>query len=65
VGSRETMTLTKYVKEFNQAPLPIEEFAEVAEQIVDCERLSAAAKDFLSAKRNFEHQLREHDVEVG
>lgn len=62
---REVMTLEKYQREYNCAPLSIEEFAEGAERITDCEFLSKAAEDFLSAKRSFEQQLRVHDVEIG
>lgn len=65
MGRRETMTLKKYVKEFNGAPLMDHEFAEGAAQIVDCESLAAAGKAFLAAKQELEFQLRQYEVEIG
>lgn len=62
---REVMTLDKYQREYNGAPLSIEDFADGAARVTDDRDLATAAQDFLDAKSNFEYQLRKHDVEVG
>ena len=50
---------------FNYAPYELEEFADVAAKVTDCEQLSEAAVAYLEAKQRFEQELNNVNVEIG
>ena len=60
------MTLkADFVEDMNGAPLELQEFAELAILVTDCEDLRGAAERYLEAKSEFEQALKQHNVEVG
>ena len=59
------MTLEEFREEYNMAPYSLEEFADGAAGVVDCDGLANAADAFLTAKLQFEYMMDYYGVEVG
>lgn len=59
------MKRRKFIENFNRAPICLEDLADAAAQVTDCEQLSTAGQDFLDAKAHFELVLEEAGVEIG
>ena len=61
----DKMTLKEFKEVYNLAPLSLEEFAEAAENVIDCPGLSASARVFLESQEDFELQLEYFGIEIG
>lgn len=59
------MTLEEFREEYNMAPYSLEDFADGAAGIEDCDDLANAADAFLTAKFAFESMMDYYGVEVG
>jgi hypothetical protein len=61
----KALTLEQFRQKYNWAPYELHEFAQGAEDIVDCERLALAASKYLYWREQFKCLLEEHEIEVG
>lgn len=58
-------SLEEFREDFDGAALELEEYAEGAIEIEDCDDLAAKAQAYLDAKQEFETALESYGIEVG
>lgn len=58
-------SLEEFRDDFDGAALDLEEYAEGAIEIEDCDDLAIKAQAFLDAKEEFKSALESHGIEVG
>ena len=61
----EQITLQEFTEAVSGAPFTIEEVANEAIKISDCDELSEAAQEFLDAFEVLKDTLTDYDIEIG
>ena len=62
---RITRTLAQFRKDYDGSPLALEDFAEGATTVTDCEELRAAGDAFGEAETKLLELLEKYEVEIG
>jgi hypothetical protein len=63
--AKKWQTLQEFIDKMNGAPFDLEEFAEEAANVRDCDPIKYAALNYIDAKRKFEDELEDREIEVG